>query len=59
MSRHFDKDNSGTISCDELKQVLSKMGRHYTKQQIAMMIEKVDHDGNGTISIDEFTSLLE
>lgn len=55
---HFDKDGSGTISAEELHQVLNKMGRNYSSDEIDAMIARVDADGSGTISIDEFTELL-
>jgi len=40
-------------------EVLSKMGRNYSKEQIRKMINQVDKDNNGTISIDEFARLLD
>lgn len=42
---YFDKDNSGYISPDELRQVLYKMGRNYTKEEIEGMIRESDRDG--------------
>ncbi len=56
---YFDKDNSGTISKEELMKVLSKMGRNYSKDEIRKMIMRIDTDNSGTISIEEFTRLLE
>ena len=55
---YFDKDNSGYISVDELGEVMSKMGRNYSKQDLDRMIRAVDTDGNGRIEINEFTKLL-
>lgn len=55
---YFDKDNSGFISVDELGEVMSKMGRNYSKNELDRMIRAVDTDGNGRIEINEFTRLL-
>lgn len=55
---YFDKDNSGYISVDELGEVMSKMGRNYSKAELDRMIKAVDSDGNGRIEINEFTRLL-
>ena len=54
----FDKDRSGYITAAELKEVLSKMGRSYSKSEVENMIRTVDRDGNGKISIEEFAQLL-
>lgn len=55
---YFDRDNSGYISVDELNEVMSKMGRHYSKNELDRMVRAVDTDGNGRIEINEFTRLL-
>ena len=55
---HFDRDGDGYITCQELYDVLSKMGRNYTDAQIKRMIKSKDSDGNGMISVDEFEQLL-
>jgi Ca2+-binding EF-hand superfamily protein len=55
---YFDKDNSGFITVDELGEVMSKMGRHFSKTDLDRMIRTVDTDGNGKIEINEFAKLL-
>lgn len=45
----FDRDNSGTISSEELRRVLSSLGEDLTDEQIDEMIKSADRDGNGTI----------
>lgn len=45
----FDRDNSGTISAAELRNVLSSLGEDLTDEQIDEMIQSADKDGNGAI----------
>ena len=45
----FDKDGSGTIDSDELRQVLRTMGENLTEAEIEELIQQADRDGNGSI----------
>jgi len=45
----FDKDGSGTISADELRQVMKSLGENLTDEEIDEMIREADKDNNGTI----------
>ena len=45
----FDKDGSGTISADELRQVMKSLGENLTDAEIDEMIKEADKDRNGTI----------
>ncbi|EXJ55571.1 calmodulin [Cladophialophora yegresii CBS 114405] len=45
----FDKDGSGTISADELRQVMKSLGENLTDEEIDEMIREADKDSNGTI----------
>ena len=45
----FDKDGSGTISADELRQVMKSLGENLTDEEIDEMIKEADKDKNGTI----------
>lgn len=45
----FDKDNSGTISPDEIALVMQSLGEKLTDDELKLMIEEIDKDGNGTI----------
>ena len=56
--RKFDMDNSGTITVDELKQILSKVGQFYSDKQIASMIATVDANGDGKLNFQEFKRLM-
>ncbi|KAH6616093.1 hypothetical protein B0J18DRAFT_372952, partial [Chaetomium sp. MPI-SDFR-AT-0129] len=54
--RVFDKDNSGTISSDELRSVLKSLGENLTDAELEEMIQMADSDGDGTIDC-EFASM--
>ena len=45
----FDRDNSGTISTEELRDVLRSIGENLTDSELDEMMHQVDVDGNGTI----------
>jgi calmodulin len=47
--RVFDKDNSGTISSDELRNVLKKLGEDLTDEEVDEMIRLADVNGDGSI----------
>lgn len=55
---HFDVDNSGYITAENLQEVLTNMGREFSIEDIEKMIKTVDEDGNGKISFEEFENLL-
>lgn len=45
----FDRDNSGTISTEELRDVLKSVGENLTEPELDEMMRQVDVDGSGTI----------
>jgi len=49
----FDQDNSGTIDSTELEEILSKIDRKLTKDDINAMISEADVDGDGQINYSE------
>lgn len=59
----FDIDGNGSISAEEMKIVLGKMGEPNDDKTVADLIATVDTDGNGNLSFDEFikiaTSLMD
>lgn len=54
----FDTDKSGSISAEELKDVLMSLGEECTLAECRKMISGVDSDGNGTVSFDEFKVMM-
>ena len=55
----FDKDNSGSISADEIREVLSFGGTNpLSKESIDAIIKQVDENGDGDISYEEFVDMM-
>ena len=55
----IDRDSSGTISKEELTQLLQSLqGRKPTEAEIKYIMDKIDIDRSGTIEFDEFLSLM-
>ena len=41
----FDKDNSGFIEIDELKEVMKKLGEDFTSEELELIIADAGEDG--------------
>lgn len=54
----FDKDNSGNIDSNELKDAMRALGIYVNKESLKKLMEKADKDGSGTIECPEFLSLM-
>ena len=54
MFKQFDKDNSGTITINELQKGLEKKGARSTKSELEKMLKEMDVDGNGELDYEEF-----
>uniref|UniRef100_A0A0E0MCX9 non-specific serine/threonine protein kinase n=1 Tax=Oryza punctata TaxID=4537 RepID=A0A0E0MCX9_ORYPU len=50
----IDTDNSGTITFDELKEGLKRVGSELTEHEIQALMEAADIDNSGTIDYGEF-----
>ncbi|KAG7284816.1 hypothetical protein NEMBOFW57_009431 [Staphylotrichum longicolle] len=50
----FDKDGSGTISSDELRNVLKSLGEDLTDEELDEMLKLADRNGDGTIDCEAF-----
>ncbi|XP_028794261.1 calcium-dependent protein kinase 29 [Neltuma alba] len=54
MFRNMDTDNSGTITLEELRAGLSKLGSKLNESEIRQLMDAADVDKNGTIDYYEF-----
>ncbi len=52
----FDEDNSGQITAQELRSVMSQFG--LTDKELDEMLQEVDHDGDASIDFNEFCKLV-
>lgn len=53
----FDKDGSGVISADEIREVLG-FGGNLDNKAIEHIIKQVDENGDGEISFEEFVTMM-
>ncbi|KAL3352568.1 hypothetical protein AABB24_020521 [Solanum stoloniferum] len=54
MFHNIDTDNSGTITYEELKSGLARLGSKLTEAEVKQLMEAADVDGNGSIDYIEF-----
>ncbi|CAH8275791.1 unnamed protein product [Arabidopsis lyrata] len=57
MFANMDTDKSGTITYEELKTGLAKLGSKLNEAEVKQLMEAADVDGNGTIDYIEFISV--
>ena len=50
----IDKDNSGTITADELRQAMQEQGSSLAKDELEQLLSQIDVDKSNTIDYDEF-----
>ena len=53
----FDKDGSGFISSDEIKEILG-FGKTLSEEAVNDIIKQVDANGDGQISFEEFSTMM-
>ncbi|GAV69710.1 Pkinase domain-containing protein/EF_hand_5 domain-containing protein [Cephalotus follicularis] len=56
MFTNLDSDKSGTITYEELKTGLARLGSRLSEAEVRQLMEAADVDGNGTIDYIEFIS---
>jgi len=53
--KKFDKDGSGKVTTDDLKEVLKEiLGRDPSEEEVQKMLDVADKDGNGKVDFQEF-----
>jgi len=57
--KHFDVDDSGFITEDNLKEAMARGGRKLPEEKIKIMIKEGDYDKNNVVSFKEFKNLME
>ena len=55
---HFDVDNSGYITAENLKEAMARGGRQLPDVEIKNMINEVDLNNNGKIMFSEFIEFM-
>ena len=56
--RVFDKDENGIITTKDLRHLMTTMGDKLTDDEIDLLIEEADSDGNGIINYEEFVRMM-
>ena len=57
--KKFDTDGNGYISVRELNDILTRMGRHLSRNEVEGMIKSLDTSGDGKLSFEEFCRLFD
>lgn len=55
---YYDKDKGGTISIDELKQVLG-IGQAISDKVWQQIVQEVDENGDGEVQFEEFKTMMQ
>ena len=53
-----DLDKGGTLSKDELGQLMTTLGLKPTQEELNAMVAEIDADGSGEIDFDEFVTVM-
>jgi len=56
--RVFDRDGNGLISHAELKEAMQTLGEPLSDEELKVMIDEADTDGDGQINYQEFITLF-
>eukprot|EP00475_Leptophrys_vorax_P012982 TRINITY_DN1935_c0_g1_i1.p2 TRINITY_DN1935_c0_g1~~TRINITY_DN1935_c0_g1_i1.p2 ORF type:complete len:148 (+),score=50.35 TRINITY_DN1935_c0_g1_i1:107-550(+) len=54
----FDKDGNGSISAQELLKVMTELGEKISLEEIDLMINEADLDGDGQMDFNEFVRIM-
>lgn len=53
-----DKDGGGTITKDELGELMDTLGIETTAEELELMINEIDSSGDGHIDFEEFVEVI-
>lgn len=56
--KQFDLDGNGSISADNLKSAMQRLGRKITDAEIQEIIKRYDQDGDNMIQFNEFKRMI-
>jgi len=54
----FDKDGGGSITTEELGDVMKSLGQKPSQHELVAMVQEIDADGNGEIDFPEFLTMM-
>ena len=54
----FDRNGDGSISSDELREVMTSVGAKLTEDEITAMIDEADADADGSVDYEEFLKMM-
>ncbi|KAI9270372.1 calmodulin [Phascolomyces articulosus] len=54
----FDKNNDGTISANELREVMNNLGEKMSEAELEQMLLEADANKDGVINYEEFVKML-
>uniref|UniRef100_A0A1I8HUJ0 Calmodulin n=1 Tax=Macrostomum lignano TaxID=282301 RepID=A0A1I8HUJ0_9PLAT len=54
----FDKNGDGSISTEEIGEVMRSLGQMPSHSELQEMVRQVDTDGNGCIEFNEFAAMM-
>ncbi|XP_012940785.1 neo-calmodulin-like [Aplysia californica] len=54
----FDRDKSGYLDLDQLKDVLLTLGEPLTPEEVQLVFKKIDQNNDGKVDPEEFVSFL-
>eukprot|EP00924_Labyrinthula_sp_SR-Ha-C_P006738 snap_masked-scaffold_29-processed-gene-3.0-mRNA-1 protein AED:0.03 eAED:0.05 QI:0/-1/0/1/-1/1/1/0/172 len=53
-----DTDGGGSISNEELRELMQTLGINATQEEVDNMVREIDQDANGEIDFDEFVAVM-
>jgi len=57
--KHFDVDDTNQITPENIKEVMNRVGRKISDEEIIKMIQEVDLTGEGNLSFEGFKSIMD